>query len=228
MNEDKKNYFVVSRNLLNSNRWLGEKFTRGQAWIDLFGLAQHTKSFFWVRGIKVEVSRGQLAYSQLSLAERWGWSRDKVRRFLKCLESDGDIRQQNNAVTTIITIVNYDRWQLDNTTNKTTDQTTEKQQKNIKQDTYNNDKNVKNEKKESRNFVAPTLQDVKSYCEERKNNVSAENFVDFYESKGWKVGSQKMKDWRASVRTWEQRNKISQSKDETFSVPEYAKSWAKK
>ena len=56
-------------------------------------------------------------------------------------------------------------------------------------------------------FVKPTLEEVTAYCEERKNGISAQQFMDFYESKGWKVGNQPMKDWKASVRTWEQRHK---------------------
>ena len=52
-------------------------------------------------------------------------------------------------------------------------------------------------------FEIPTLDEVKSYCQERNNGVDAERFIDFYASKGWKVGNQPMKDWRAAVRTWE-------------------------
>ena len=57
-------------------------------------------------------------------------------------------------------------------------------------------------------FVKPTLEEVKEYCLNRKNNIDAQQFIDFYESKGWKVGNQSMKDWKACVRTWEQRNKV--------------------
>lgn len=57
-----------------------------------------------------------------------------------------------------------------------------------------------------RGFQVPALEEVKSYCEERKNRVNPQAFVDFYSSKGWKVGSAPMKDWRAAVRTWEQRD----------------------
>lgn len=57
-------------------------------------------------------------------------------------------------------------------------------------------------------FVKPTLEEVKEYCLSRKNNIDAQQFIDFYESKGWKVGNQSMKDWKACVRTWEQRNKV--------------------
>ena len=56
-------------------------------------------------------------------------------------------------------------------------------------------------------FVKPTLEEVEEYCLNRKNNIDAQQFIDFYESKGWKVGNQSMKDWKACVRTWEQRNK---------------------
>jgi len=52
-------------------------------------------------------------------------------------------------------------------------------------------------------FEKPSLEEVKAYCKERNNNVNAEAFIDFYESKGWKVGNQSMKDWKAAVRTWE-------------------------
>ena len=54
-------------------------------------------------------------------------------------------------------------------------------------------------------FKKPTLDDVRSYCIERNNNIDAEAFLDFYESKDWKIGKNKMKDWKAAVRTWERR-----------------------
>ena len=56
-----------------------------------------------------------------------------------------------------------------------------------------------------RRFKKPTIQDISDYCFERKNNIDAETFYDFYQSKDWKVGKNKMKDWKACVRTWEKR-----------------------
>ena len=61
---------------------------------------------------------------------------------------------------------------------------------------------IKRNTKEKR-FSVPTLEEVSSYCQERNNGVDAERFINYYESKGWKVGSSPMKDWRAAVRTWE-------------------------
>ena len=52
-------------------------------------------------------------------------------------------------------------------------------------------------------FTKPTAEEVKAYCVERKNNVNADKFIDFYESKGWLIGKNPMKDWKACVRTWE-------------------------
>lgn len=55
-------------------------------------------------------------------------------------------------------------------------------------------------------FAPPSLQEVTDYCRERGNGVDPERFVDFYAAKGWKVGNQPMKDWKAAVRTWEKRD----------------------
>lgn len=62
-------------------------------------------------------------------------------------------------------------------------------------------------KPKSSKFIPPTYEEVKAYCDERKNHVDPHKFIDFYESKGWMVGKTKMKDWKASVRTWENSNK---------------------
>ena len=70
---------------------------------------------------------------------------------------------------------------------------------------------IQPEKPKRKNFVKPTVEEIRAYCEERKNGLDAQAFFDFYESKGWKVGAAKMKDWRASVRTWEQRRKTEQT-----------------
>ncbi len=58
----------------------------------------------------------------------------------------------------------------------------------------------------AKRFARPSVEEVRAYCAERGNAVNAEAFVDFYESKGWKVGNSPMKDWRAAVRTWEKRD----------------------
>ena len=73
----------------------------------------------------------------------------------------------------------------------------------------------------SRNFVPPSLSEVKAYCQERNNGINPEQFIDFYESKGWFVGKNKMKDWKAAVRNWEQRRKEERGEDDRVQKTEW-------
>ena len=56
-------------------------------------------------------------------------------------------------------------------------------------------------------FTPPTVDEVRAYCQDRQNGVDPQRFVDYYTSNGWMVGKNKMKDWKAAVRTWEQKDK---------------------
>ena len=57
----------------------------------------------------------------------------------------------------------------------------------------------------SKRFAPPSVDEVRDYCYERGNSVDPQRFVDYYTSNGWMVGKNKMKDWKAAVRTWEQK-----------------------
>lgn len=80
----------------------------------------------------------------------------------------------------------------------------------------NNNTSLNNTYGEStKRFVPPTVDEVKAYCLERNNNIDAQYFCDYYESKGWMIGKNKMKDWKCSVRTWE-RNNFNTGRSTTF------------
>lgn len=104
-------WFKTHRRLLDSLLWLSEPFTKGQAWVDLIGLATFEYTYFYVRGVKVELERGQVGWSEPKLADRWKWSRTKLRKFLNDLEKEQQIIQQKNNVNQVITIVNYEIYQ---------------------------------------------------------------------------------------------------------------------
>jgi hypothetical protein len=146
-----KGWVSIHRTLVNHPLWIGEKFTRGQAWVDLILLANHAEGYLRVRGVRIDVMRGQVGWSEVALAKRWRWSRGKVKRFFIELENDKQIVQQKNNVTSIISIVNYNIYQQNESTNSTvsdtTNDTTKKQQTDTKQDTNNNANNGKNDKK---------------------------------------------------------------------------------
>lgn len=66
--------------------------------------------------------------------------------------------------------------------------------------------------KQERNIIPPTLEMVQAYCKSRGNNIDAQAFIDFYDSKGWVIGKSKMKDWQATVRTWERSDRRTPKK----------------
>ena len=114
-------YFKVFRSLINSEFWLQEPFTRGQAWVDLIGMARHKDGYKRKRGIRVESPRGTVVVSEPELAGRWQWSRGKIRRFLRELEMEQQIVQQKCNVSTLITIINYEKFQGSDTADDTED-----------------------------------------------------------------------------------------------------------
>jgi len=200
----------LHRQIEENELYFLEPFTKAQAWIDIFLNANHEDGKFQVRGNIVTVKRGQLGWSELTMMARWGWSKNKVRRFLKYLETKQQIVQQKTFITTLITVLNYEEYQgeKENTIQQTI------QQKDSRRYTNKNDNNDKNEKKESesRRFTPPTLKEVSDYCIERSNEIDPHGFIDYYTSKGWKVGNSTMKDWKSAVRTWERRDNQENSK----------------
>lgn len=144
-------YVLLHRRLFSNKLWLSDKFTKAQAWIDLFANANHTKGSFWVRGNEVKIDRGQIGWSELTMAKRWGWSKNRVRRFLKWLETEQQIKQQKSPLTTVITILNYGLYQtMDKERNsrrynrKTADDT----------QTMNDNEELKNDNKEVGEVIA--------------------------------------------------------------------------
>lgn len=86
---------------------------------------------------------------------------------------------------------------------------------NVNENENVNDKEKKTVAKVPR-FTKPSIEEIREYCRERNNQVDAEKFFDFYESKGWKVGNQSMKDWKACVRTWESRDQAIRKTNNKF------------
>lgn len=78
------------------------------------------------------------------------------------------------------------------------------------------------DKKRIRRFSPPSLEEVTEYCQSRGNHVDPENFINFYESKGWKVGNSPMKDWKACVRTWEKRDSGKKVSAQQYEQRDYA------
>ena len=195
----------LSRKILDGWLWKETPFSKAQAWIDLLLLASHEKKKFLLGNELMEVERGSFITSETKLMKRWGWGKGKTRAFLSLLESDDMIIKDSDHKRTTITIVNYDKYQNAQTTDGLIADRERTDSGLIADSINNNNNNNKNNNKRERAFAPPSVQDVREYCQERKNNIDPEVFVDFYASKGWKVGKNPMKDWKACVRTWEKR-----------------------
>ena len=104
-------WIKLHRQLQDHELWTDERFSRGQAWIDLLMLANFEPNTIRIRGIAIPLERGQLAWSKDRLAERWGWHPRTVSKFLEWLEHQNMIEIRSSKLTTIITIRQYKRYQ---------------------------------------------------------------------------------------------------------------------
>lgn len=180
-----------------------------------------------------EIKAGQTIITVSGLASELGVSTRQVRTAVEKLESTGEITRKTTNRFTVVTVENWSLYQADyddddkQMTNKR--QTDDKQMTNgwqtdDKRTLYKEYKKTRIQENNNsacarvshgdgvsiKKFIPPEVQEVRAYCMERGNDVDPERFVDFYEAKGWMVGKNKMKDWRAAVRNWE-RNGASKS-----------------
>ena len=105
MNKD--GYIQLPRSITDEEDYYKDRFTRTQAYIDLFFLAAWTERTFRIRGNAVTIKRGQVATSENNLAVRWGWSRNTVRKFISELEKDGKIEHHKSRIINVITLNSY-------------------------------------------------------------------------------------------------------------------------
>jgi DNA replication protein DnaD len=199
-------YIKLHRQIRDCWIWAeDEPYDRRSAWVDILLSANHGDNKMLFDGSLILIERGQFITSIRTLASRWKWSRTKVVHFLELLECDNMIKKESDTKKTLITIINYGVYQdsiTEKKTAKSQSSDTEKPQKSLN----NNDKECKKNVNNNKAFKKPTVEEIKAYCLERHNNVDADKFYNYYESNGWMVGRNKMKDWKASVRTWERNN----------------------
>lgn len=132
-------WIKLHRQILEHSLWTQEPFTRGQAWVDLVLIANHKDGIINVRDHVIQIKRGQVGWSENRLAQKWKWSRTKTRNFLKYLETGQQILVDKSKSTSVITILNYDKYQAKEQ-QEDNRKTTERQQ----EDTNKNDNKEKN------------------------------------------------------------------------------------
>ena len=260
-------WIKISRKIVD--HWLWQDAERLKWWLDLLFIAAWERKRQLVGKQLVFLQQGQLIASLSFLCKRWGRSRTMVEPYLALLVEEGMIRKEVSRNISIITILNYDKYQANNSAYLEADLTNEESSDyvghddsadahleadpdayldssnqafndaylkadltNGKPDGYiqpdahldahldatnkeykevNNNitkrENIEIKEKSGRRFLPPSIEDVRLYIQEKSYVVDAEQFVNFYESKNWMVGKNKMSNWHAAVATWQRRER---------------------
>lgn len=149
MEKESKGFIKLERSIFE--HWIFQYAEKFKAFVDLIQLARWKDEKLIIGNKLITIPRGSYYTSELKLAERWGWSRNKTRDFLKLLESEKMITKKGTSKGTTLTITNYEFYQGEGTTNDTTKRisksTSEKHQKvhqkNIKRYTKEEIKEIK-------------------------------------------------------------------------------------
>jgi len=214
---DRTTFFKVDRGIFD--HWIASEkpYSKFQAWIWIVGNANFADTKTYFHGKIQEIRRGQMRISYRFLADKWGWSEKRVRRFLKCLENDQMLSVNSTADGTTLTVENYAKFQDvrrtdDHSDDHTDDHTGDLQKK--------NDKNDKNVCGTHAAFSAPSLDDVRKYCGERRNGIDPQSFIDYYANRSWP------KDWKAAIRRWETYDRKQTEPEPTQTRDEADRAWA--
>lgn len=181
--------------------------------LHLLFLACYEPCYF--KGVHLEP--GQAVSSIRQIATDTGLTVKQVRTAINHLKETQEVAQSPHGKFSVFTVNNYNDYQCTGT-----DEGKQRAQEGHSEGTLPNIKKNKEVKNTPYNppqgdegvsapkrFVPPTPEEVNTYCRERNNGIDGSEFCDFYTSKGWKVGKNPMKDWKAAVRTWERSRKQS-------------------
>ena len=201
-------YIKLYRQIIENPIWLIKPFSEGQAWVDLLCIATFDKGFIKSKnGQIIQLKRGDCGYSILSLSKRWGWSRGKVTRYLSLLNEQKMIQQKTDGKLTIISIINFDKYQ-NQTTNDTTNDTTNGQQMIQQTDTINNDNNDKNDNngnkdgKDGKSLI-PSKEEIEYYAHNQLGkSLNVDDFFNWYDAVQWKDKDGLPINWKQKVITW--------------------------
>ena len=185
-----------------------------------------------IAGVMTEALPGEVVTGRERLAEELGLSVQQIRTALNLLKKLEIVTIRSTNKYSVISLVNWDRYQQQEPASQPAvppasqpapnqHLTTEQELKNINipptlsslRSERASPKGGDSHRGEAGRFYPPTVGEVQAYCDSRGSRIDAQAFVDFYQSKGWKVGKNPMKDWRAAVRTWERKQNAEDAGD---------------
>lgn len=206
------------------DHWLRVDMKYLGAWYDLIGLAEWKGSVKVKRGNMFDTQRGMVYFSISALADRWGWTWKTTKRFLNMLERDGmvHIREQNGEHNVFLD--NYAKYQDIGANTEQSEkqsiglsrglsrgQSTGQSKSHFLPNNEEYKEHIEGENgtttKRPKRFAPPTREELVQYSSEKGLGLNVDRFLDYYESNGWRVGKNPMKDWRAAARTWAAKDK---------------------
>lgn len=168
-------WVLMHRSIRDSWIWNKKPFSIGQAWMDMILDVNHDVGKFYLNGKLKTVKRGQKWTSIRTLAERWGWRNGSVLDFLNALEEDGMIKRESSGSGTLITLVNYGKYQdVRNTKRNDSGTINGTKTERSRNETKKDKRRIKEEKKESDLPTEGETEDLTAW-EELEDDDAAEH-----------------------------------------------------
>ena len=174
-------YIKVYRSLLENVIWKDKPYSKGQAWLELIMLANHTDKKILINGKVDIVKRGQIFTNRRELADRWGWSTKKVDNFIKLLKTEEMVTAKGTTNGITLTIENYGFYQSKGDTvshtRDTSEDTAEATSEDTAEGTQNKKKKNKNNKKNNKNSNITPKTDVSALILDFSEDDEIQNFL---------------------------------------------------
>lgn len=203
------------------DNWVWDDPEKLRAWIDILLMVNHEDKQIHFDGHIITIHKGQRLTSLQKLSERWGWSRNRVDRFLRLLDEAGMVTTNRTPNGTVLTVVNWAFYQNTRDTNEATNGATN----GTASEAANGatvgaqTRMIKNEKKGEgipHPQPSPSLEDIKTECREQGYTfVNTEKFFSYYEGRNWRLGGELI-NWKAMLRHWNLEDQKKQSKGEVL------------
>ena len=224
--------------------WIWQEPEALKFWMALLLEANWQEKKTMFNGSLLTVKRGELVFGRIKYSRELNISEKKIRRYIALLEQENMITkgQQKSNKFSLISITNYESFQKraskgpakgqQNGSERASQEPVmtgdascsgpAKGQQETQKGATSKQETNKTIGGKLKRFIPPEISEVQEYCLERKNNIDAETFIDFYSATNWMRGKNKVKDWKACVRTWEKnRRDTSYSSPANLSSQEY-------
>lgn len=199
--------------------WIWKDPEKFRAWVDLLMEANHQDNQIPFEGRIITIKRGQKLTSLRKLADRWGWTRNRVAHFIDLLIGAGMVTANRTQHGTLLTIVNYDVYQSWQDAHRATHRATNEATKRTHIEPHmkhkqqlNNDNNVNHDNNffsaPAQKKLPPAKSDIEAYCREKKYKFDIGEFMTYYDMRGWELSNgKKMTDWKAAVDYWHRHDR---------------------